>query len=453
MEKKLFGSSGIRGLANKDITSDLAQRLGKAIGTLHRKGLFIVGRDVRNTGELLEKALVSGILSCGGEVYSIGPSPTPVVAWSTKHFEADLGVAISASHNPPEYNGFKIFNENGMSLTVSDQIVLEKILEKNVFETVEWRNIKKISVKDANKPYIRNLVSKFVFKKKWSLVCNCFTGAAGIIVAQIFSSLGLKASFMNLQPDGYFPSGNPEPSLFNLRSLGKFIVETGADIGFAFDGDSDRVHVVDENGSFMRPDSLLSAFSRHVITEANGGTIVTHVGASMSIEDTVESAGGKVVRTRVGDAHITEAIEKEKAIFGGEPVGAWVYPSINMCPDGVLSALKILDALEKTGKTASEFVRGIKEYPISRERYLCKEEDKSETMRRIKENINEFFEIKAINNIDGIRVETREGWILFRPSGTEPYIRVTGEGRDDRVLGNLMRSSKSLMNFALEGNF
>lgn len=453
MKKKLFGSSGIRGLINKDITSDLAIKIGKALGTNYRNGLFIVGKDVRNTGELLEKALVSGILSCGGEVYSVGSSPTPVVAWITKHLKADSGISISASHNPPEYNGFKIFNGNGMSLTGEEQKSLEKIIEKNLFESVKWQKIRKISEKDANKTYIRNLIKKFVFKKKWRIVCDCFTGAAGFVAPQIFKSLGLEVQFINVQPDGHFPASNPEPNPANLKILGKLVAGTGADVGFAFDGDADRVHVIDENGYFMKPDKLLSAYSRQVVIDAGGGTIVTHVGTSMSIEEMVGPAGGEVVRTRVGDAYITEAIKREKAIFGGEPVGAWVHPGINMCPDGVLSALKILEALEIGDKTASEFVQGVKEYPIAREKYVCTDEEKLETMKKIKENIDDFFEINTYTDVDGVRVTTNDGWLLFRPSGTEPYIRITVEAIDNQSLGILRSESKTLMNFVMEENF
>jgi phosphoglucosamine mutase len=449
LRKRLFGSSGIRGVSNKYITTNLAQKVGMALATLSKNGLFTVGKDARNTGELLEKALVSGILSCGGAVYSAGLCPTPVIAWMTKHVNADAGVSISASHNPPEYNGFKIFNKNGMSLTEEEQKILENLIERNLFEPVKWNMINKISEKNANLSYVKNVTRKLVLRKKWRIVCDCFTGAAGVIAPRIFRSLGLEAYFLNVQPDGNFPAGNPEPNPINSRRLGKFVESVGADIGFVFDGDSDRMHVIDENGSFMKPDSLLAAFSNHVVTEKNGGTVVTHVGTSMSIEDMVARAGGRVIRTKVGDAYITETMQKEKAIFGGEPVGAWVHPRINMCPDGVLSSLKLLEALEKIDMSVSVFIKEVKEYPIARAKYNCIDENKKDIMKSIRENVKKYFDIKSFNNIDGVRIETQRGWVLFRPSGTEPYIRITGEAENNKSLNNLMETAKNLINLVM----
>ncbi len=440
---KLFGSSGIRGLANVEITSLLAQRLGSALATIHEGGEFVVGMDARITGPMLESALSSGITSCGGDVKLIGLLPTPVIAWLTRELEANAGVAISASHNPPQYNGLKVFNSRGMSLTEKEQGPVEALLQGNEIDFAPWDGVGSAEEADATWMYLDALQENLELSKEWKVTCDCYCGATSTIVPQAFETVGLHASIINGHPDGHFPAGDPEPTTENLGRLGAYLTATGSEAGFGFDGDGDRFMAVDEKGASVSGDRLLAAYAGYAVEQNGGGTVVTHVGASMCIEDVVEAAKGKVVRVRVGDAYITEEMERRKAVFGGEPIGAWIFPEVHMCPDGILGALKLLRALEERDQTLSEFVSGAPEYPTRSAKIEVK--DRVKTMKGVEQSYGGAFGGAAVNRVDGLRLQLPEGWILIRASGTEPLIRLTAEGRDGKATASLLERGQRLV--------
>ncbi len=440
---KLFGSSGIRGLANVEITPVLAQRLGSALATIHEGGEFVVGRDARVTGPMLEAALSSGIAACGGDAKLVGLLPTPIIAWLTREFEAKAGVAISASHNPPQYNGLKVFNARGMSLTEKEQAPVEALLQGGELDFSPWDGVGSADEVDVAWMYLDALQESLDLGREWKLACDCFCGATSTIASEAFEAVGLHASIINGQPDGHFPAGDPEPTTENLERLGAYMRATGAEAGFGFDGDGDRVMAVDEKGAPVSGDRLLAAYAGYAIDRNGGGVVVTHVGASMCVEDMVEAAGGKVVRVRVGDAYITEEMERRKAVFGGEPIGAWVFPEVHMCPDGILGALKLLQALEERDQTLSDFVSDAPEYPTRSAKIEVK--DRPATMRGVEQGYAKAFGGAQVNRVDGIRLQLPEGWILIRASGTEPLIRLTAEGRDDGATTSLLERGQRLV--------
>ncbi len=441
---RLFGSSGIRGVANVEITPLLAQRLGGALATIHEGGEVVVGRDARLTGPMLEAALSAGIASCGADAKLVGLLPTPVIAWLTRELETSAGVAISASHNPPEYNGLKVFNGRGMSLTEKEQKPVEELMQGGELDYSPWDGVGSAEPVDAAWMYLDAIEDSVGLGREWRIACDLFCGATSAIAADVFDAAGLKASLINGHADGHFPAGDPEPTTENLRRLGAYMRATGAEAGFGFDGDGDRMMAVDERGAPVSGDRLLAAYAGHVVERGGRGVVVTHVGASMCVEDAVEAAGGKVIRVRVGDAYITEEMEKRKAVFGGEPIGAWVLPEVHMCPDGILSALKLLEALEERGQTLSQFVEGIPEYPTRSEK--VKVGDRGRVMRLVEERYEEVFpNVQSVNRVDGLRIQMPGGWILIRASGTEPLIRLTAEGRDERATVSLLERGEKLV--------
>ena len=440
---KLFGSSGIRGVANVEITPILAQRLGSALATIHEGGEFVVGRDTRVTGPMLEASLSAGIASCGGDAKLVGLLPTPVIAWLTRELGANAGVAITASHNPPQYNGLKVFNARGMSLTEKEQGPVESLLQGGELDYALWEGVGSSDELDAAWMYLDALQAGIEIGKEWKVACDLYCGATCTIAADAFEAVGLRPSMINSHPDGHFPAGDPEPTTENLRRLGVYMKATGAEAGFGFDGDGDRMMAVDETGTPVSGDRLLAAYAGHVIEREGGGNVVTHVGASMCVEDMVEAAGGKVIRVRVGDAYITEEMEKRKAVFGGEPIGAWVFPEVHMCPDGILGALKLLQALEERNQTLSQFVSEVPEYPTRSVKIEVK--DKTGTMKGVEKGYRKAFGEAAANHVDGLRLQLPEGWILIRASGTEPLIRLTAEGRDEKATTSLLERSRELV--------
>jgi len=452
LKPRLFGSSGIRGIANVDVTITLAQRVGAALATLHSGGAFIVGRDARTTGPMLEAALLSGVVSGGADALSVGLVPTPVAAWMIKETGSDAGVAITASHNPPEYNGLKVFNGRGMSLTNPEQLELEAVLERDAYSLAQWDEVGAVDQVDPVEPYLEAVSDALDELGDSRVGCDLFSGATCTMAPAAFQEMGVEAEFINSVPDGAFPAGNPEPSPESLARLGSFLRARGLDLGFGFDGDGDRMMPVDRGGAMVSPDRALAAYAGYVVERSGGGVVVTHVGASMNVDDMVEEAGGTVVRTPVGDAFITEAMEKHGAVFGGEPVGAWVMPEVHMCPDGVLSSLKLLEALEDTGLSLREFVEGAPEYPLDRAKVECPNRHKGRVMELLAEEYRGVFgEAEDVNTVDGVRLELEEGWVLIRPSGTEPLMRLTVEGRDSRKVRELMEKGKSLVNKVVGG--
>jgi len=447
----LFGSSGIRGLANIEITPQLAQKVGASIASMFEGGAVLVGRDTRLSGQMLEHALSSGFVSSGFVVGTLGVVPTPVVAWLTKEMQAEAGIAISASHNPPQYNGFKIFDSTGMAYTIEQQENLEALIHKGEYMTSDWNRVGRVEAMDLKRLYVEAVTGLMEAPLEKRLVCDLFNGATTSIAKELFEELGSETTLLNAQPDGHFPAGNPEPNKESLNRLGNMVRETGAEIGFGFDGDGDRMMPVDENGGFPSPDSVLSAYAGFIVRANGGGTVVTHVGASMSIEEEVKAAGGNIVRTKVGDVHVTEAMLETGAIFGGEPVGAWIHPDVHLCPDGILSAVRLMQALDSEGKTLSQFVSGIPEYPTLRAKVACSNSEKDAAMGSISGVGEEFGEVKDVSTVDGIRLQLENGWVLIRPSGTEPIIRITVEAHDEERAEGLLEISRRFVQSVLGG--
>ena len=448
---RLFGSSGIRGIANVDITPLLAQKVGAAIASMFEGGAVLVGRDTRLSGEMIELALSSGLVSCGFVVGTLGIVPTPVVAWLTREMHAEAGVAISASHNPPQYNGLKIFDSTGMAYTMEQQERLEERINKGEYTTSDWNRVGHVEAMDLKRLYIEAISELVEAPLEKRIVCDLFNGATTSIAKELFEELGSQTILINAQPDGHFPAGNPEPNKESLQRLGKMVKDLGAEIGFGFDGDGDRMMPVDENGETLSPDRVLAAYAGYVVRANGGGTVVTHVGASMSVEEAVEEAGGSVVRTKVGDVHITEAMLETGAIFGGEPVGAWIHPDVHLCPDGLLSAVRLMQALDSDGKTLSQFVSGIPEYPTLREKVACPNSEKDAAMGSISGLGDEFGAVTDISTVDGVRLQLENGWVLIRPSGTEPIIRITVEAHDDERAKGLLETTKNFVQSVLGG--
>jgi phosphoglucosamine mutase len=442
---RLFGSSGIRGLANIEITPLLAQKVGAAIASMFEGGAVLVGRDTRLSGEMIELALSSGLVSCGFVVGTLGVVPTPVVAWLTREMQAEAGVVISASHNPPQYNGLKIFDSTGMAYTMEQQERLEEHIHKGENSASDWNRVGHVEAMDLKRLYIDAISDLVEAPLEKRLVCDLFNGATTSIAKDLFDELGCATILINAQPDGHFPAGNPEPNKESLQRLGKIVKDSGAEIGFGFDGDGDRMIPVDENGETPSPDRVLAAYAGYVVRANGGGTVVTHVGASMSVEEAVEAAGGSVVRTKVGDVHITEAMLETGAIFGGEPVGAWIHPDVHLCPDGLLSAVRLMQALDSDGKTLSQFVSGIPEYPTLRAKVACPNSKKDAAMGSISDIGNEFGDVTDVSTVDGVRLQLEDGWVLIRPSGTEPIIRITVEAHDEGQAKGLLEISKNFV--------
>src|SRR3990170_4802566 len=443
---KLFGSSGVRGLVNVDLTPVLACKVGLAVASHAKAGKALVARDTRVSGSMLEGALVSGLLAGGVDVSLVGVVPTPVLAYSTKALKADAGFMLTASHNPPQYNGIKIFNGDSLSYTDENQNAVEKIITEENFALADWRGIGEASLADVSHLYMEMVRKAVALHKQWRVIVDPGCGATFNIAPAILKAMGCRVTALNAQPDGFFPARSSEPTAESLRDLAQVVTALDAEIGIAFDGDGDRVAFIDEKGVFVDFDRALAAFSAYVVGKRGGGAVVTNVEASMCVEKMVEASGGKVVRTRVGDVYVSEAMKTGGAVFGGEPCGAWVHPRFSYCPDGPLSALLFLKALEKVDKSAGEFVAEVPEFVTLRENVACRNDLKHKAVAGIARNIRSAFpEFTDFSTVDGVRLALRNGWLLIRASGTEPLIRVTVEGESLKTANAILAKGKTLV--------
>jgi len=429
----------VRGLVNVDLTPILAAKIGLAVVTFSKAKKILAARDTRVTGLMLENALVSGLLAGGANVNCLGVVPTPVLAYLTKKLNADAGVMITASHNPPQYNGIKIFNGDSMAYGEENQNNIERIIEHENFRLANWRNVGEALFIDESCLYVE-MVQKIVkLNKKWHVIVDPGCGATYNLAPLISKSLGCKVTAINAQPDGFFPGRSPEPNAESLESLARIVQELGADVGVAYDGDGDRVAFIDEGGNFVDFDRVLAAYAAYVAKKKHGGNVVTNVEASMCVEKMVEKHGGKVIRTKVGDVYVAEAIKQFDAVFGGEPCGAWIHPQIHYCPDGIFSSVLLLKALEDEDKRLSEFISETPQYQTLRENVACKNEIKYDVAKKVGEGLESvFLEYKQLSTVDGFRLTLEEGWILVRASGTEPFIRLTVEGESLKATKEIM---------------
>ncbi len=439
VEQRLFGTSGIRGVFNVDLTPKLALHVGLALATYTNAGEIVIGHDTRVSSPLLEHSVISGLLSGGSRVYRLGLTPTPVLAFLARELKADAGVMITASHNPPEYNGVKLFNPDSTAYSEEEQKAIEKIINQKLFKRSRWQDIKTYNSLHETHRYLEAIQKAVELERRWQVVLDLGCGATCHVAPTLFRMLGCKVTAINSQPDGFFPGRSPAPEPESLQPLCEVVKQLHADIGIAYDGDGDRMVVIDDKGVLAPLDQTLAAYASHLVKKRKRGVVVTTVEASMCLRKTIEPAHGKFVRTKVGDVEVASAVKKHKAVFGGEPCGAWIHPQYHYCPDGILSSILLLKALEDENKSLSSFVSEIPRYPILRQKLSCPNRAKSAVMKDLQKSLPSLYpEVEEKLTIDGVRLPLKNGWILVRPSGTEPFIRITAEAESVKEAEDIM---------------
>lgn len=444
---ELFGTSGVRGVINKDFPPEIALKLAKSLATsLNGSGTIVIGKDPRTSSDLLEDIITSGLLAGGCSVKKLGVVPTPVVGFACRTLGVDAGIMITASHNPPQYNGVKFFDSSGMAYAPDKESEIEDIYFGEKYESVEWNEVKNASSVEIVRDYMREISSAVKIGKKFKVVIDCANGAASQVTPYLLEELGCEVVTLNSQLDGTFPGRPPEPTKDNLGELCKLVESTEADLGLAHDGDGDRIAAVDENGCVVEEDKLLALVGSYAARKF-GGKIVTTVDASKVVDEQVDKAGGEVVRTKVGDVSVAQEMKSQGSIFGGEPSGTWICGDVHLTPDGPLAGIRILEVMDDSGKTLSELVEKIPSYPVRRAKIDCPNKEKEKVMQNVKERAPQVFkDIIETLTIDGLRLKFKDGaWILIRPSGTEPYIRITAEANNEDRVKTLIDEAKKLL--------
>jgi len=428
MSGRLFGTNGVRGVVNDDMDINLAMRLGKAIGKFMGDKVA-VATDTRTSGDMLKHAVIAGLTAVGVEVMDMGVVPTPTIQYYVKlHPEVKGGVMITASHNPPQFNGIKCIDGDGTEMHRSNEEIIESHYEADV-ACVAWDEVGHVHpVSGAIESYVSDIVSKVnaeeIRKAKLKVVLDCANGAAVYTMPLILDRLGVRAITLNADAQGKFPGHPSEPTAENLVDLISLTRESKANLGIALDGDADRTVFIADGGEYVPGDKSLALISKVMLNEKKG-TVVTPVSSSSLVEDVVKSAGGKLVYTAVGSPIVARKMMEIGAVFGGEENGGLIFPQHQYCRDGGMTAAKMLESIVLFGSLSSQ-LQDFPVYYVEKRKIVCSNKQKEELMNFVSERCQG----DCLDKTDGIKVIFDDGWVLIRPSGTEPIFRIYSESSD-----------------------
>ena len=447
---RLFGTNGIRGVVGEGMDSDLAVKVGRAIGTFFGPGSVALARDPRLSGPMLARAAAAGLMSAGCDVVDLGMVPTPCA----QYFVAKSGrvkgaVVVTASHNPREFNGLKAIDARGMEMRREDEESIEAIFFEGRFHAAAWSDVGSPHLEDiAIAQYMDGIRAKVdaeaIRKRNPLVVVDPGNGAGCVVTPYLLRSLGCRVLTLNAQPDGAFPGRLPEPTPDHLGDLMHLVSDVHADLGVAHDGDADRATFVDETGAFVVGDKALALLARSVL-KGRGGTVVTPISTSSVVEEVVRAAGGKMVRTRVGSPIVARTMFESGAVFGGEENGGVIFPDHQFCRDGAMTAAKMVELLAHEGKPLSALVAALPQYHIKKTNVEVPAERREAVLR----SLEDLAKGRKVDTTDGIKILEKDGAFLVRPSGTEPIFRVYAEARTAARADALAEEGVALIKKAL----
>ncbi|WP_273476619.1 phosphoglucosamine mutase [Methanobrevibacter woesei] len=429
VKKRLFGTFGVRRTANDVLTPEFASRLAACYGTLIQEKVA-VGGDTRTTSPMLMEAVKAGLLSSGCDVVELGTLPTPAVQFAVRNYY-DGGIIITASHNPPKYNGIKFLDEFGIGIPDDMELAIEEMYFDSEPKRAKWNEIGKIYtneniIREYIDRVLENVDVEAIRDANLKVVVDCGSGAGCYTAPYLIKELGCQLTTLNCQPDGFFPGRDPEPIEENLSELISTVKELNADIGLAHDGDADRTICIDEKGNFVLGDKTFSLVEKQMLKENNGGIIVTTVATSQAIYDIAEEHNGEVIATAVGDLLVARALKDNNGLFGGEENGGLIFPDFVYGRDAAMTVAKILEIIAKEKKGLSELVSELPVYYSKKMKIECSDDLKEEVMDKIANEIKTTTDFQ-IDTTDGVKILKDDGWVIIRPSGTEPIFRCFAE--------------------------
>ncbi len=441
---RLFGTDGVRGIANDELTADLAYKLGRAGAFVLTEGAhkpkILVGMDTRISGDMLEAALVSGILSVGAEAICVGVIPTPAVAYLTRKYNADAGVVISASHNPVEYNGIKFFNGQGYKLRDELEDKIQSIIENNLDGVPSPTGAelgRKIVEEAAVEDYVEFAKSTIDSDLKgFKVALDCANGAAYEVAVDTFRQLGAEVVVINNDPDGV--NINKNCGSTHPEELMDYVIRKECDLGLAFDGDADRCLAVDDKGNLIDGDFIIAICAKYLKEQGKlkDNMAVVTVMSNLGLDLAFKKEGISTIKTKVGDRYVLEEMIKDGYVLGGEQSGHIIFLDYNTTGDGLVTGLQLASIVKKSGKTLSELASMMTKLP-----QVLANAKVPNNMKDIHEKDSEIVEeIKKIEEkLDGC------GRVLIRPSGTEPLVRVMLEGKNQEELDQMAHSLAELI--------
>ena len=436
MKRRYFGTDGIRGRTNEaPMTAEMALRVGQAAGARFLRGVHrhrvVIGKDTRLSGYMMESALVAGFTSVGMDVVMVGPMPTPAIAMLVRSMRADLGVMISASHNPFEDNGLKLFGPDGYKLSDADEVAIEKLIDTPPRLVASKKIGRARRIEDARGRYIHFAKSSFPEHLRLDglkVVIDCAHGAAYNVAPEALWELGAEVVAIGVSPNGV--NINDHVGSTAPRALQDKVLESGADIGIALDGDADRLIVVDEKGTTVDGDQLMALIGVSWQKEGllMGGGVVATVMSNLGLERFLEGRGLELIRTQVGDRYVLETMREGGYNVGGEQSGHIILSDYGTTGDGLVAALQVLACLVESGKPASELLRQFEPLP--------------QLLKNVRFESGQPLEAASVKAAvaDGEARLIGTGRLLIRKSGTEPLIRVMAEGEDEALVNEVVAS-------------
>jgi phosphomannomutase/phosphoglucomutase len=438
-QQRLFGTNGVRFVPGVSHDLDFAINLGEAIGTYFGGGELLVGQDGRVSSPALADAVISGLMSSGRDVAEAGLVPTPALQYAVKTMGFKGGVMVTASHNPAQYNGLKVAGSDGVEVPRLDEQRIEKIFFDRSQTKADWKTI---GVARPEPSVVRNYIagilskvdSKLISGRKFTVIMDAGNGAQCVAAPYLVEALGCKLITLNSVVDGAFPGRGPEPTPETLKDLSAVVKSVGADLGVAYDGDGDRSIFCDEEGKILWGDQTGCLIADYVLEKNPGGTIVTSVGSSQAVEIVAKKRNARVLMTRVGSVDVSRTIIERSAVFGFEENGGCMYMPHLPVRDGAMTTALMLECLASRGMAFSRALA----FSVPR---FFQAKTKIDVDRKKVDSVMRIVERQAkgeIERIDGVKVWTDErSWVLVRPSGTEPLIRVFAES-DSQELAELL---------------
>ncbi|PKN67654.1 MAG: phosphomannomutase [Deltaproteobacteria bacterium HGW-Deltaproteobacteria-12] len=444
MNPNVFREYDVRGVVNQDLNEEFVLDLGRAIGTYaisHNVRTMAIGRDCRLSSDAYHNFLIKGLRSCGIQTIDIGLCATPMLYFSIRHLKIDGGVMVTGSHNPPEFNGFKICIGN--DTIYGDKIQdLRRIIEAGKYSTGQAL----AETRDISAEYENYLFENVSINKKMKVIVDAGNGVGGRFALPLLQRLGLDVSAIYGEPDGRFPNHFPDPTVEdNLKELIRLVRKEKADLGIAFDGDADRIGVISDNGEIIWGDKLLLLFSRYILREKPGATIIGEVKCSQVLYDDIKKHSGRPIMWKAGHSLIKAKMKEEGAVLGGEMSGHIFFADRYFgYDDAIYAAVRLLEILSQTGEKISSLLADVpKTYATPEIRIDCPDSKKAALVERIK---NHYRNTPGLIDIDGVRIPFQDGWALVRSSNTQPVIVLRFEASSKKSLGLIRQEVEDLLN-------
>jgi phosphomannomutase/phosphoglucomutase len=444
----IFREYDIRGVADKELLDPDVENLGRAIGTYLRQqsgGKVTLGCDTRLSSGRLKSALGRGLVASGCQVTDVGVVPTPALYYSVFHFKADGAVMITGSHNPPEYNGFKIVSGTATIHGAEIQSIRQTI-ERGAYTSGPGS----LETADAVTPYVDEVASRFRFERRVKVVADAGNGTAGPVIQRIFDKLNVDLTGLFFEMDGRFPNHHPDPTLpENLTTLIDTVKKTGASLGVAFDGDADRLGAIDERGNVLWGDQLMTIYAREILQRKPGATFIGEVKCSQVMYDEIKRLGGNPIMYRTGHSLIKAKMKETKAELAGEMSGHMFFADRYYgFDDALYAACRLIEIVSKSGKPLSAQLEGLPKMVSTPEiRVDCPDEVKFDVVKRVAER---FRKTHQVVDIDGVRVLFPNGWGLVRASNTQPVLVERFEATNEQLLSEYKKEVEGVLEEAKE---